>query len=146
MAATPNGLVPTRHRALAPDLARGFMLALIAVANVMIYLHGRPYGLRQHVVQDGLFDRVVTAVVVTFVDARAYPLFGALFGYGLVRIAQRQTGRGFGPSQVRALLAPGPGSACRTRPGQGSLSGDGSPSDTVSPRDNSGRDDGAPDL
>lgn len=51
-----------------------------------------------------MFDRVVTAVVVTFVDARAYPLFAALFGYGLVRIAQRQTGRGFGPSQVRALL------------------------------------------
>lgn len=52
MAATPDGPVPTRHRALAPDLARGLMLALIAVANVMIYLHGRPYGLRQHVVQE----------------------------------------------------------------------------------------------
>ena len=37
-------------RALAPDLARGSMLALIAVANVMIYLHARPYGLRQHIV------------------------------------------------------------------------------------------------
>lgn len=104
MAAAPHGPVPTRRRALAPDLARGLMLALIAVANVMIYLHGRPYGLRQHVVEDGLADQVVTVVVVTFVDARAYPLFAALFGYGLVRIAAHQTERGVGPSGVRALL------------------------------------------
>ena len=104
MAATPAAPLTTRTRALAPDLARGLMLALIAVANVMIYLHGRPYGLRQHIVEEGLLERVVTAVVVTFVDARAYPLFAALFGYGLVRIAQRQAERGRGPREVRAVL------------------------------------------
>lgn len=104
MAATPATPIPARTRALAPDLARGLMLALIAVANVMIYLHGRPYGLRQHVVEDGLLDRVATAVVVACVDARAYPLFAALFGYGLVRIAQRQAARGLGPRRVRAVL------------------------------------------
>lgn len=70
------------------------MLALIALANVMIYLHDRPYGLRQHIVEDGLVDRVVTVVMVTVVDGRAYPLFAVLFGYGLVRIAARARARG----------------------------------------------------
>lgn len=104
---TPPAIPPAASapaRALAPDLARGLMLALIAVANVMIYLHGRPYGLRQHLVEEGLADRAVTVLVVALVDARAYPLFAALFGYGLVRIAQRQAQRGQGPHQVRAVL------------------------------------------
>ncbi|MGO1737729.1 MAG: DUF418 domain-containing protein [Actinomycetaceae bacterium] len=95
---------PQGRRALAPDLARGLMLALIAVANVMIYLHGRPYGLRQHVVEDGTLDRLVTAVVAVAVDARAYPLFAALFGYGLVRIADRLRARGATPDDVRRHL------------------------------------------
>ncbi|WP_324652042.1 DUF418 domain-containing protein [Georgenia sp. H159] len=95
---------PARARLLAPDLARGLMLALIAVANVMIYLHDRPYGLRQHIVEDGLLDRAVTAVVVAVVDGRAYPLFAALFGYGLVRLAQRQRGAGTDDDGVRSAL------------------------------------------
>ena len=78
------------------------MLALIAIANVMIYLHGRPYGPRQHIVEDGAVDRTVTAATVILVDARAYPLFAALFGYGLVRIIRNQRARGFGE---RAALA-----------------------------------------
>lgn len=80
------------------------MLALIAVANVMIYLHDRPYGLRQHIVEDGLLDRAVTAVVVTVVDARAYPLFAALFGYGLVQVAQRRRAAGADDDGVRSAL------------------------------------------
>ena len=91
-------------RALAPDLARGAMLALIAVANVMIYLHARPYGLRQHIVEDGVVDRGVTVLLVTLVDARAYPLFAALFGYGLVRIADRHRQRGFDVHADRRLV------------------------------------------
>ncbi len=52
---------PVTHRALAPDLARGLMLLLIA-------------------------------------------LFAALFGYGLVQLANRQLAAGRSPSQVRAVL------------------------------------------
>ena len=91
-------------RALAPDLARGVMLALIAVANVMIYLYDRPYGLRQHIVEDGTLDRVVTGVLVTVVDARAYPLFAALFGYGLARIAENQRARGLDDAAARRVV------------------------------------------
>ncbi|WGX96399.1 DUF418 domain-containing protein [Nocardioides sp. L-11A] len=76
-------------RAAAPDLARGLALALIALANVMIYLHARAYGPRQHIVEENPLDLGVTALLVTWVDSRAYPLFAALFGYGMVRIADR---------------------------------------------------------
>jgi uncharacterized protein len=104
--ATPPAPRPTRvgDRALAPDLARGAMLALIAVANVMIYLYARPYGLRQHIVEDGTLDRVVTAVLVTCVDARAYPLFAALFGYGIARIAANQRARGLDEAAARRVV------------------------------------------
>lgn len=100
--ATPGRLQDARL--LTPDLARGLMLALIAVANVMIYLHGRPYGLRQHIVEEGALDRIVTGVIVTTVDARAYPLFAALFGYGLVRTAQRQGRSTAGEDPSRDVL------------------------------------------
>lgn len=79
---------PPTGRALAPDLGRGVMLALIAVANVMIYLVGRPYGYRQHIVEDGLADRVVSTLVVALVDGRAFPLFAFLFGYGIVQLTR----------------------------------------------------------
>jgi uncharacterized membrane protein YeiB len=83
------GPIRVRERVLAPDLARGLMLALIAVANSVIYLYGRPYGMRQHIVEDGLLDRMVGVVTVTMVDGRAYPMFAALFAYGTVQIFQR---------------------------------------------------------
>lgn len=74
-------------RLLTPDLARGSMLALIALANSAVYLYGRPYGVRQHIVETDLVDRLVSAGVVTFVDARAYPMFAFLFAYGVARMA-----------------------------------------------------------
>ncbi|MER5425160.1 DUF418 domain-containing protein [Streptosporangium roseum] len=77
-------------RELAPDLARGAMLALIAVANSAAYLYGRPYGIRQHIIEHDLPDRVTGALAMTFVDGRAYPMFAALFGYGMVQIWNRR--------------------------------------------------------
>jgi uncharacterized protein len=98
------GPVGARDRALAPDLARGLMLALIALANSVVYLHGRPYGVRQHIVETGLLDRLVSVVTVTLVDARAYPMFAALFAYGVVRIHQRQRAAGRTEPETRGLL------------------------------------------
>ncbi|WP_229070125.1 DUF418 domain-containing protein [Actinoplanes sp. DH11] len=100
----PAGPVHTGQRALAPDLARGLMLALIALANSVIYLYGRPYGFRQHIVESGLTDRIVSVLTVTLVDARAYPLFAALFAYGMVQIFRRQTTAGLPADQARRLL------------------------------------------
>jgi uncharacterized protein len=98
------GPVGARERALAPDLARGLMLALIALANSVVYLHGRPYGVRQHIVETGLLDRLVSVVTVTLVDARAYPMFAALFAYGIVQIHQRQRAAGRNEPETRSLL------------------------------------------
>lgn len=75
-------------RLVAPDLARGLMLALIAIANVAPFVLGT-YGPRQHVVEEGWLDRLVGALVVALVDGRAYPLFALLYGYGVVRLVTR---------------------------------------------------------
>jgi uncharacterized protein len=79
----------TADRQLAPDVARGFCLAFIAIANVMLYLHDRPYGLRQHLIEHGVVDRVVSLVTVALIDARIYPLFAVLLGYGIARQSSR---------------------------------------------------------
>lgn len=101
---TPAAGTSGRTRFLSPDLARGLMLALIAVANVMIYLHGRPYGLRQHVVTDFVPDQAVSALLGMFVDLRAYPLFAALFGYGIVQMVRSRRNRGVGEADIRRVV------------------------------------------
>jgi uncharacterized protein len=98
------GPVGMRERALAPDLARGLMLALIALANAVVYLYGRAYGIRQHIVEEHPLDRIVSTVMVSMVDGRAYPMFAALFAYGVVQVFQRQAAAGVPEPQVKALL------------------------------------------
>lgn len=98
------GPLPAGERALAPDLARGVMLALIALANSVVYLYGRPYGVRQHIVEDGLLDRVVSVLDVTLVDGRAYPMFAALFAYGVVQVYRRQQEAGVDDREATGLL------------------------------------------
>lgn len=47
-------------------------------------------------------DRAVTLVQMTLVDGRAYPMFGALFGYGIVQLLRRHSaGAAAGRSLVR---------------------------------------------
>ena len=53
-----------------PDIARGWALCFIAVANIMLYLHGREYGMRQKIVPDTTADQIVTFLTVALVDAR----------------------------------------------------------------------------
>ncbi|WP_219417624.1 DUF418 domain-containing protein [Pseudonocardia nigra] len=79
--------VVPRHRALAPDLARGSMLALIALAHSQV-LAGHTIG-PSGATGSGT-DTAVQAVLTLFVDSRGYPMFAALFGYGMVQILRRQ--------------------------------------------------------
>jgi uncharacterized protein len=81
--------LPTSARAVAPDLARGAMLLMIALANVHLYLQGTP-GLRGYPADLGLADQVVTFLQLVLVDGRAYPLFALLVGYGAVQSARRR--------------------------------------------------------
>ena len=100
MSATTTGPTALRERALGPDLARGFMLLFIALANTHYFLQassvlgGFPMG-------GSTLDSVVTWAIATFVDGRAFPMFGLLFGYGVAHIVARQTGTVW---QTRFLL------------------------------------------
>lgn len=79
-------------RALAPDVARGLALCFIAIANVMLYLHDRRYGMRQRIVEEGAVDTATTFSTVALVDGRVYPLFALLLGYGVARSGARDSG------------------------------------------------------
>ncbi|WP_405057586.1 DUF418 domain-containing protein [Kribbella sp. NBC_01505] len=91
------------ERALGPDLARGFMLLFIALANSHYFVdRGAAFG--GFPVGGSGVDHGVGMVISTFVDGRAFPMFGVLFGYGVAQIVrrQREAGRGWWP--VRKLL------------------------------------------
>ncbi len=100
----PMGAVAVSARSLAPDLARGAMLLLIALANAHLYLYGHPLGVRGYPIPDSIPDRLVVLLQMTFVDGRAYPMFAALFGYGIVQLLRRQTSRGVDDVTVRRLV------------------------------------------
>ncbi len=102
--ATVVGPISAGERVLAPDLARGLMLALIALANSVVYLYDRPYGVRQHIVEDGLLDRLAGVLNVTLVGGRAYPMFAALFAYGVVHSYRRRRAAGADDREAKRLL------------------------------------------
>jgi len=88
-------------RALGPDLARGFMLLFIALANTHYFLRA-PEVLGGYPQGGSAVDSGVAWLLATFVDGRAFPMFGLLFGYGVAQIARRQEARR--PKGVRRLL------------------------------------------
>lgn len=105
--AAPAPAAPVRAaRSLAPDVARGLMLALIAVANVSWYLWGtaESAGMTPHVPATGPLDTVVQVIMTIAVDHRAMPLFAMLFGYGMVQFARSRAERGMDPRAVRTML------------------------------------------
>ncbi len=106
---TPSALTPsaltTGSRALAPDLARGVMLLLIALANTPWYLYATTTSTSSiHPTDGSTLDRVVQFAIITTVDSRVYPMFAFLFGYGIVQMYQRSLDRGAEPQAVRRVL------------------------------------------
>ncbi|QYN33406.1 DUF418 domain-containing protein [Pseudonocardia sp. DSM 110487] len=98
------GATPTAARALAPDLARGLMLLLIALANVHVYVYGHPTAVRGYPLDLEGADRWVVLLQMLLVDGRAYPLFGLLFGYGIVQLAARRGAVGMPLPAVTRLV------------------------------------------
>ncbi|MDR7301587.1 DUF418 domain-containing protein [Haloactinomyces albus] len=98
------GATTVEARALAPDLARGCMLLLIALGNAHVYLVADTIGVRGYPVVETIPDRVVVLLQMIFVDGRAYPMFAALFGYGIVQLARRQEAAGIEQNAVRKLI------------------------------------------
>lgn len=98
--AAPTPL-PTSERVLAPDLARGFALLLVALAHAAcIFLENTP-GVDQ--TPQGL-ERPYFVVLFVLVHACALPLFGMMLGYGLVQFADRQEKLGQPWTQTRGVL------------------------------------------
>lgn len=76
----------------APDVARGFMLALIALANVPFWLRyfpDAPHAGEAALAAMNDVDQWWYLVRTLFVDRRAYPLFSMLFGFGMAIMASR---------------------------------------------------------
>ena len=69
----------------APDVARGFMLLLIALANVVFWVDYLPEAAGSTVL-----DQAWIALRGALVDRRSYPLFAMLFGFGLAVMARRR--------------------------------------------------------
>ncbi|NWJ74317.1 DUF418 domain-containing protein [Pseudonocardia sp. ICBG1122] len=93
------------ERSLAPDLARGMMLLLIALAHVPYFLYTSSTGaVALHPVEGNLADRVAQAFTVIVVDARVYTMFGFLFAYGIGQMYARQIRKGASRADVRRLL------------------------------------------
>ena len=72
----------------APDVARGFMLLLISLANVGSWVAG-PEGRATSTA-----DRTWAFMSALFIDQRAYPLFALLFGFGLATMVNRRMASG----------------------------------------------------
>ncbi|PZS38961.1 MAG: hypothetical protein DLM62_10880 [Pseudonocardiales bacterium] len=105
MDARPIGAVAVSARSLAPDLARGAMLLLIALANACLYQYGNL------AVGDGLWlrgnpaiDHVLLLVETIFVRDRAYPMYALLFGYGIVQMLHRHSRNGIDEIAVCRLV------------------------------------------
>lgn len=95
---TETATAPAR-RSLAPDLARGFMLLVIATVHAHMF--------RQLVTAGetlSSLDTVVTGFMTLFAESRGYPMFAALFGYGLAQIHLRRTGEGWSWPRMRSLV------------------------------------------
>ena len=72
----------------APDVARGFMLLLISLANVGSWVAG-PEGRAPSTA-----DRTWAFIRALFIDQRAYPLFALLVGFGLATMVNRRMASG----------------------------------------------------
>ena len=78
----------------APDVARGLMLLLIAMANVPVWVAKNlptVTGARFH---PSMADSAWLFIRMLFVDHRVYPLFAMLFGFGLMTMINRRIAGG----------------------------------------------------
>ncbi|MEU5874675.1 DUF418 domain-containing protein [Glycomyces sp. NPDC047369] len=95
---------PAAQRSLAPDLARGAMLLLIALAHAHMFIRHDQTGFRGYAVDAAPLERLLTGVQVLLIDGRALPMFAALFGYGLVRLVDRQARTGAAWPEARRIV------------------------------------------
>lgn len=98
---TARGATPAVERKLAPDLARGVMLLLIAMAYAGVYA-GVAFG--TPTAETSPSDSVSRFLTVLFLDNRAFPMFAILYGYGMGWLTARQLNAGTSEREARRLL------------------------------------------
>ncbi|GAA0374992.1 DUF418 domain-containing protein [Bacillus horti] len=91
-------------RNLAPDLGRGFMLLLIVIAHAPFYLYTAGPGIISRPFGESLIDHIVNFIGVLFVDSRSFPMFAALFGYGLAFMVKKRTEKGVAEELIKKSL------------------------------------------
>jgi uncharacterized membrane protein YeiB len=82
-------------RALAPDMARGVMLLLIALAHAPLMVSDRT---------PSIGNALTELVKALLADNQARSMFILLFGYGMGQLLARQERRGIGAGATRRLL------------------------------------------
>lgn len=90
----PIAPIARNERSLAPDIARGFMLLFIALANVAHWTWGGPVNAYEYHADASAFDRVLLVAEQLLVHERSRPMFAILYGFGLAMMASRLTLRG----------------------------------------------------
>lgn len=94
----PQRLHEDEARSLAPDLARGFMLLLIALAHAPLLLY------QLDLAQMSWWDAQTARLRYLLVEHRAFAMFAFLFGYGLWQFASRRLAAGDDWPTVQVLL------------------------------------------
>nr|WP_042428386.1 DUF418 domain-containing protein [Geomicrobium sp. JCM 19039] len=87
----------TATRYLVPDVGRGFMLLLIAIAHAPLSI---AFTSEPRPETDG-FVRLLTLL---FVDSRAFVMFSVLFGFGLALTVRRYRNKGLSESTIKKML------------------------------------------
>lgn len=87
-------------RSLAPDLARGFMLLLIAMAYTDAQLSDWGSLPITEAQNGNVFEKTAVFIKTLFRDNRAYPMFAFLFGYGSVLLFQKMERSGFNKKKI----------------------------------------------
>ena len=98
----------TQPRILAPDVARGFTLLGIAIANATtawLYMSpSTPGSMAGGIVNNSIFDKIAIILGSIFTHVRGMPMFATLLGYGVGMIAMSLQRRNYPPKKARLVL------------------------------------------
>jgi uncharacterized protein len=92
------------ERSLAPDIARGFMLLFIALANVPVHLWGMDLDRYNHNTGQSGADHIAYFLEQLLIAERSRPMFAVLYGFGIAIMASRMFARGTDAKGVRRIL------------------------------------------
>ncbi|MBR8743263.1 hypothetical protein DSY14_16235 [Nocardiopsis sp. MG754419] len=80
------------------------MLLLIAIAYAPSYIDLSAASVGWHPAGGTVVDGAARVFTLLFVDNRAFPMFAALFGYGLIMLVDGQQAKGTSENEARRLL------------------------------------------